>query len=375
MMWKPQKIYSNFLLDQPTVLFGEHSIFGLTSFPGAKILVIHGSSLKQNTREQLQKTFSKKALSFALRSWKSEPDWDELKPTVALLESFAPDVILAVGGGAVLDGAKLCRLLYEYPGFEGGGIRLSQLTFKTKLIAIPTTIGSGAEASSAAVLINHVAHRKEMVVSHDLRPDVVVLDPSLVSETPYRQLVTSGLDAVAHVLEGYVSKIDNVLADILAERALNILFTQLSCPELSEINFQRLQYAGYLGGVIQNHCLVGAAHGIAHQISDFGYTHGEAVSLLLPAVIRQNQKDERTRIRYQTLFACCGIGDSANMIAFLEQLNRRSGLAARRDSLKQLLAEQLENCEFVANVGRDPGGSGNPVKVDDGYLKELLGEI
>lgn len=374
-MWKPQKIYADFLLDQPVILFGERSVFGLTSFPGAKVAVIYGNSFGMDGKQQIQKVFSKRAVHFIPRSWKSEPDLDSLGPVVRALEAFAPDVILAVGGGAVLDGAKLCRVLYEFPSFRYGETRLDQLTFKTKLIAVPTTIGSGAEASSAAVFIDHTQHRKEMVVSHGLRPDVVILDPFFVSAAPYQLLAVSGMDAAAHILEGYVSKVNNALTDILAEQALRILIEGLSQTNITTVNFLRLQYAGYLGGIIQNHCLVGAAHGIAHQVPDFGYSHAEAVALLLPAVIRQNQKDEQTFSRYQMLSSATGLGGITDVIAFLEQLHERIGLSVRKDKLRQLLLQQVGRDEFVSNVNRDSGGSGNPVPVDENYLKQLLGDF
>lgn len=374
-MWKPQKLYADFLLNQPSILFGEQSVLGLTSFPGAKIAVIHGNSFDLKRKEQIQKAFSKRAVCFIPRSWRSEPDIESLGPVVGLLEIFAPDVIMAVGGGAVLDGAKLCRVLYEFPGFQYGETRLNQLTFKTKFIAIPTTIGSGAEASSAAVFIDHTQHRKEMLVSHDLRPDVVVLDPFFVKAAPYQLLAVSGMDAAAHILEGYVSKVNNALSDFLAEYALRILFEELDRTDITTANFLRLQYAGYLGGIIQNHCLVGAAHGIAHQVSDFGYSHAEAVALLLPAVIRQNQKDEQTFSRYQKLSSGTGLGGITSVLAFLEQLNERAGLSDHKNNLRHLLLQQVKRDEFVSNVSRDPGGSGNPIAVDGNYLKQLLGDF
>ena len=112
----------------------------------------------------MKRVFKKQALFFNKRSWNGEPDLESLSQTIESLELQQPDVIIAIGGGSVIDGAKICRLYYEYPSFEVGKTKLNQLEFSTRFVVIPTTIGSGAEVSSAAVYINRQEHRKEMIV-------------------------------------------------------------------------------------------------------------------------------------------------------------------------------------------------------------------
>ena len=371
-MWEPQGIYSRFLLDQPAVLCGENAVNGLVSFPGCKFAVIHGNSMDGRAEGELLNVFKKKTVRFILRSWDFEPSLDEMQGTVRELEEFCPDVIIAVGGGAVIDGAKLCRLFYECPSFEVGRTRINQLNFKTRFIAVPTTVGSGAEASSSAVYIDKKLHSKRMVVCHALRPGVVVMDPEYIHGCTDELLVTSGMDAMAHVIEGYVSNVSNPLIDYIAEGALKILYEELS-KDLSGMDLLKLQYAGYQGGIIQNHCIVGSAHAVAHQLSEYGYSHREAVSLLLPCSIEQNCKKDDVRERYDALCRKAGMNDSSELAAFIRKLLKRVKFEQKSEELKELLYGKLKCNDFLDNVIKDPGGKGNPVKIDFDYLMGMAG--
>ena len=371
-MWKPQNIYSDYLLYQPTVLFGRNSVSGLASYPCARVAVICGSSLHGEDKELLQRTFRKKSLHFVRRSWAGEPDLEGLKGTVNNLERIKPDTVVAIGGGSVIDGAKLCRLYYEFPFFKVNETRLLQLAFKTRFIAIPTTVGSGAEVSSAAVFIDRERGRKEMAVSHDLQPSVVVLDPGYVENAPEAVIAASMLDAVGHIAEGYVSVRRNGLTDIYAEKGLEILVREFSESPREKRDYQRIQFAGYLGGLVQNHCIVGAAHAVAHQLTAYGFSHGEAVALLLPGVIRLNSRCTETEGRYKRLCAASGVGGIQELTAFIEGQSAASGLLGRRDELKGILSGLVAESRFISNVADDRGGKGNPVPITEEYIKELV---
>lgn len=374
-MWKPQRLYSEYILNQPVLFTGEGALNGLAAVPCATITVVHGSSLKSETKDKLKTIFRKKTVYFVERSWKGEPDLDSLSEVIGKLEEQAPDMIIAIGGGSVIDGAKLCRLYYEYPSFDMGVSRIGQLSFSTRFIAVPTTIGSGAEVSSAAVYINATDHRKEMVVCHDFLPEAVVLEPSMVSEAPIETIVSSGVDAMAHIIEGYVSTMNNGIADVMAETGLKILAEELGKGNLSHMDFSRLQYAGYLGGVVQNHCIVGAAHGIAHQLTVDGFSHGDAVALLLPAVIKANRMDSGVAVRYERFFYNASIPSVDMFLSGLVKIIDAAGIGKRRKELKEILSQKLKDESFINNVKEDQGAKGNPVEINKDYLEIVLGEI
>lgn len=371
-MWKPQGVYADFMLYQPTIFFGENALFGLSTFPGARVAVICSNSLSVNIREALLKVFKKKAVFFVDRSWNGEPDIESMKGSISELEKIQPDVIIAIGGGSVIDGTKLCRLFFEFPYFKPGETKIAQLSFKTKFIAVPTTVGSGAEASSAAVYINKDKGCKEMIVSHELQPSVVVLNPEYVKDAPERVIVLSALDAMAHIIEGYISIKKNELTDMEAEKALAVLVNEL--PKEKK-DYQRIQYAGYIGGIVQNHCLVGAAHGLAHQLSEYGYSHGEAVALLLSSVIQVNRLDTTTERRLNQLCKNAGIKSIDTLVEFIQKEIQNMNLTNRKADLYQLLNKRMEDDSFMSNVLNDMGGRGNPVPITKEYIGKILGDI
>ena len=130
-MWRPQGIYSEYILNQPSILFNDKAVYGLSTFPCARVAVITGKSINDKLKSMLCETFKKKSLQFFTRSWEGEPYIEGLAGCIAELEKFRPDLIIAVGGGGIIDGAKLCRLFYEFPYFKIGETRLSQLYFKS----------------------------------------------------------------------------------------------------------------------------------------------------------------------------------------------------------------------------------------------------
>lgn len=370
-MWQPQSFYNQYVLRTPVILTGEGAVRGLYNYPSAKVAVIHGSNFSDN--EMFEDTFSKKKICFFKRSWQGEPDFEGLQGTIRELEEFQPDTIIAVGGGSVIDGSKLCRLLYEFPYFDIRESRISGNLFKTRFIAIPTTIGSGAEVSSAAVFVNHDNYSKDMIVMHELQPEVVVYDKRYVENMSAFLLFTSALDAAAHMIEGYVSTIDNSFIDIMAEKGMAILHEELVklFTNRCDVNYEQLQYAGYLGGVVQNHCIVGAAHAVAHQLTDRGYSHGEAVALLLPAVIMLNAENDSVKVKYDRVAHVAGFSSLEDLVYFIRRACEVSGIDKRKMPLKKLLIELSRDEEFCANIRNDKGGKGNPIEITDEYIVKL----
>lgn len=371
-MWTPQGLYAKFLLRQPTLFFGEGAVFGLSDLPARRVAAIHGHSLTDADAGEIQKAFRGKQVRFLRRSWEGEPDLEAIRPTVAELEAFRPDVILAVGGGSVIDGAKLCRLFYEHPSFLPGVGRAEGLSFGTRFLALPTLAGSGAEASSAAVYIDRERRCKGMLVCHGFQPEVVVLDPARIRRLPQSRQLPLLMDAMAHMLEGYVSVVENALADILAEEGLRILREELSRP-WEAADALRLQYAAYLGGVVQNHRLVGAAHAAAHQLT--AIAHSRAVAMLLPATVRTNSADPAVRERYERLSERAGLGGLDGLLSFLEELTERAELVDARAALWEQLRARGADDALFRRAAEDRGGRGSPRPLDEAYWKEWLENI
>lgn len=372
-MWNPQGIYTNFILKQPTIFHGENAVLGLFNFPGSRIAVLYGSGMTGDAGHLLEKVFKNRNLNFIKKSWNGEPSEDELKETVHELEKFRPDTIIAFGGGSVIDGAKLCRVCLEFPYISWENNRLSQMTFKTRFIAIPTTFGSGAEASSAAVYYSKREKTKKMLVCHALLPEVVVYDSDYVKNTSDSILYFSLADALAHMTEGYVSNKKNQLAEEMAAWGISIIRQELRHEE-NQIDYMRLQYAGYLGGIVQNHCLVGAAHAFAHQLAAHGVSHGKAVAYMLPMTIQMNMKDKEVAKAYNELAGKSGFHDAEELLCFIKDIAGHLDLEdinLMRSALKNGLSDE----HFMENIKSDPGGKGNPIPITDDYISEFIGDI
>jgi alcohol dehydrogenase class IV len=368
-MWEPQGFYTTFLLDQPTLLVGEDAVRGLFNYPVGKVAVIYGSGFKEENKPIFLSSLKGFTIRFIRKSWGGEPTLEGLQGTLRELEEFRPDTLIAVGGGSVIDGTKLCRLLYEFPFIDTQSPKFSFLEWKTKFIAVPTTIGSGAEASSAAVLQNQSQKRKEMVVAHALRPSIVMFIPSFIAQSNPALIASSALDAISHIVEGYVSNISNPMAELWAEQGLNIFRQELlqTTPD-----YMRLQYAGYLGGIVQNHCLVGAAHAFAHQLAGEGYGHSEAIALLLPHVIRQNMQQAEVKSRYENLFLHSGFQGIGDALDFIGTLRMQAKPRHTEADLRALLQAKAHDETFLFHVMEDQGGKGNPVGITPEYILQFI---
>lgn len=375
-MWNPQGIYSQYVLKTPLFLIGRESIRELYNYPCARIAVIHGTSISDEGL--FKETFQKKDIRFFRRSWAGEPDVDNLSATLHEIEKFKPDTLIAIGGGSTIDGVKLCRIFLEAPYYRPGVARIDNGLFTTKFIAIPTTVGSGAEVSSAAVYIDKESGSKQMAVMHELLPDVVVYDDRYVMNTPTKLLCESVMDALAHIVEGYVSRIENRMAEVMAECGLSILKTELDkllSDKYEGVDFDRLQYVGQIGGIVQNHCIVGAAHAVAHQLAPFGFSHGEAVALLLPEVIKLNIEDESTRDKYEKIAKHSGFRNVDEVIDFINSICHLGNIDRRKGELAELLMEKITDRAFVNSIKNDRGGKGNPIEITDEYIDRLIRSI
>ncbi len=231
-----------------------------------------------------------------------EPDEATIRRGVALLERVQPDVLIAVGGGSVLDAGKAMRLFYEHPEKT-----LDELTMpfldprkrvadyptdrhRLQLVAIPTTSGTGSEVSPAAVLT--VGKKKETLVDYSLVPDLAIIDPMLTSSMPARLTADTGIDALTHSLEALVSIFASPFTDALCAQAARLIFDALpraySDPDDLAARTD-MSNAATLAGLAFSNAFVGTNHALAHATgAKFGIAHGRANGIFLPHVLRYN---------------------------------------------------------------------------------------
>ncbi|MFZ2172926.1 MAG: bifunctional acetaldehyde-CoA/alcohol dehydrogenase [Rhodococcus sp. (in: high G+C Gram-positive bacteria)] len=231
-----------------------------------------------------------------------EPDETIIARGVALLERSRPDVLIAVGGGSVIDAAKAIRLFYEHPEQNLEDLILPFLDPRKRvahyprdvhtlqLVAVPTTSGTGSEVSPAAVLT--VDGRKETLVDYCLVPDVAIVDPLLTVSMPPSLTSDTGIDALTHALEAVASIFASPYTDAFCAQSARLIFEAL--PKVhddpSDLAARTdMSNAATLAGLAFSNAFVGTNHALAHAVgARFGIAHGRANGLFLPHVLRYN---------------------------------------------------------------------------------------
>ena len=234
----------------------------------------------------------------------TDPSFDTIKKGVEMLNNFKPDVIIALGGGSPIDAAKGMWLFYEQPDADIEGMKLKFMDIrkrtykfpkignKSKLVAIPTTSGTGSEVTSFAVISDKKKNMKYPLADYELTPNVAIVDPNLVMSLPKKSTADTGLDVLTHALEAYVSNMASDYTDGLAEKAVELVFKYL--PQAyrdgtNRIAREKMHNASTIAGMAFTNAFLGVNHSIAHKLGgEFGIPHGRANAIILPYVIKYN---------------------------------------------------------------------------------------
>ena len=220
------------------------------------------------------------------------------------MNNFSPDVIIALGGGSAIDAAKGMWLFYENPEADINGLKLKFMDIrkrtykyptlgkKTKLVAIPTTSGTGSEVTSFAVITDRKLNMKYPLADYELTPSVAIVDVDLVKSLPKIQTADTGMDVLTHAIEAYVSNMASDYTDGLAEKAIEIVFDYLEEAYNNENNLlarEKMHNASTIAGMAFTNAFLGINHSLAHKIgAEFHISHGRTNAILLPYVIKYN---------------------------------------------------------------------------------------
>jgi len=238
------------------------------------------------------------SLNFTTKVWDKvvpEPPTSSLKPCAEAMEEFGTDLIVAVGGGSVIDTAKVAWVLYERPDVDFrliDPLKPLGLRRKALLAAIPTTSGTGSEATSAAVITDETFKppRKFAVTHPELVPDIAVIDPRFVVGMPKKLTLGTALDALAHAADCYLTHTSFELTDALAVKAIKIILRWLprvlEHPDDVEARL-RMHLAATLAGLAFSNGGIGLTHSLGHALGKvFGVHHGYAVGVFIPYIIK-----------------------------------------------------------------------------------------
>ena len=234
----------------------------------------------------------------------SDPSFDTIKKGVESMERFKPDVIIALGGGSPIDAAKGMWLFYEHPDADPEGLKLKfmdirkrtykfpKLGTKCKMVAIPTTSGTGSEVTSFAVITDKKLNKKYPLADYELTPDVAIVDPDLVMSLPKTVTADTGMDVLTHSIEAYVSNMASDYTDGLSEKATELVLKYLEKAydngDDKEAR-EKMHNASTIAGMAFTNAFLGINHSLAHKLgAEFHMAHGRINAILLPYVIRYN---------------------------------------------------------------------------------------
>lgn len=309
-----------------------------------------------------------------------DPTLKTINAGVKILNNFQPDVIIGFGGGSPMDASKIMWLLYEHPDvtFDSLALRFMDIrkricTFpemghKAMMVAVPTTSGTGSEVTPFSVVTDDITGMKYPIADYELTPDMAIIDAELVASMPPALTAASGIDALTHVLETFVSTMATDYTNGLALEATRILFKYL--PIVFEKGGkdkkarEKVHNASSMAGMAFGNAFLGVCHSMAHKLGAYYHvTHGVANAMLISEVIRFNATDNPVKqaafpqyeyptalSRYARIADYLELGGNTkhekveNLIQSIEQLKKRLNIP------ESIQAYGIPEDEFLAKI-------------------------
>lgn len=298
--------------------------------------------------DRIKATLTETGVSFAVFDGvEPDPDFEQVQAGETLLRKEDCVAVIAVGGGSVMDAAKLIALLHNNPGDLAfyDGIQKAKRP-GLPLFVIPTTAGTGSETSPASVITDSKTQRKVAVADGKLVPHYVALDAGMMKSMPPHITASSGMDALTHAVESYLSKASTASTEAMASAAVRLTFTYLARAWRDGNDMQAreaMAMASFYAGVAFGRTSVGYAHGIAHQLGRVcGTPHGEANAMVLPEVLSAYGDCVHERLAVLTRAAGLGEAEDApdklagKLIDGIEALRRELEMPLAPEGLKEV---------------------------------------
>ena len=280
----------------PQIVYGADSVSFVSSLEMKRAAIVTDKNLlRTDIPGRVRRSLPEGAQSMVVGDVSEEPPLSEMTAHLERIKEFNPDWFVAVGGGSAMDTAKILFSLYERPYltvYEITPLVALGLRKKSRLLAIPTTSGTGSECTWAAVLTVEGEKRKHELASPEIMPDYAVLDPSFVTSLPPEQTRNTASDAIAHAVEAYGSTWRNPFSDAMAEKALELVLDNvigvMEDPKSPELRNQ-VHIGASMAGLAFSNSQIGLVHALGHALgAQFKTPHGKAVALFLPHVVEFN---------------------------------------------------------------------------------------
>jgi alcohol dehydrogenase class IV len=283
----------------PTIVFGNDALDYLRSVKGARALIVTDEQIQRlgfvdEVAKHLKET-GKQIRVF--NGVESEPSLENVSLGAMVANDFQPDLIIALGGGSCIDAAKALWILYERPDLRLEGVSaLTELDLrkKARLVAIPTTSGTGSDATWVAVITDKAERVKlDYITSRELVPDVSILDPRFCAKMPKVMVAQTGLDALTQGIEAYVTTWRTDFSDALAMRVIQLAFKYLERSYKDQNDSEareKMHNTGSMSGLAFSNSHLGIAHSMGHALgATYHMAHGLSVAIANLYVIQFSQ--------------------------------------------------------------------------------------
>ncbi len=368
---------------------GKGSIDALKDIVGSKVfVVVGGGSMKRfGFLDKVINNLKETGMELMLfEGVESDPSVTTVRRGAKEMEKFQPDWIVALGGGSPIDAAKAMWAFYEYPDakFEDLCIPFNfpLLRTKAKFIAIPSTSGTATEVTAFAVITDYEKGIKYPLADFNITPDIAIVDSDLAETMPPKLVAHTGMDALTHAIEAYVSLFSCDYTDPLALHAIKMTCEYLDPSYHGDMEArERMHNAQCLAGMAFSNALLGIVHSMAHKTgaaySGGHIVHGCANAMYLPKVISYNAVDERANKRYCEIAQFIGLEPSVDaLINHINEMNKSFGIPSSIKDYEGGIvgeAEFLEKLSLVADLAvGDACTISNPRPITNDVMEKLL---
>ena len=373
---------------------GKGALDALKDLKGKKaFVVVGGGSMKRfGFLDKVEANLKAAGMEVALfEGVEPDPSVETVMKGAKAMQEFQPDWIVAIGGGSPIDAAKAMWAFYEYPDttFEQLCIPFNFPTLRTKakFCAIPSTSGTATEVTAFSVITDYHKGIKYPLADFNITPDVAIVDPDLAETMPKKLTAHTGMDAMTHAIEAYVSTLHCDYTDPLALHAIKMISEDLVASYNGDMDARdRMHNAQCLAGMAFSNALLGIVHSMAHK-TGAAYTgghivHGCANAMYLPKVIKYNAKEPEAAKRYAQIAKFLGLAGTTDMertdalIAHIKGLNAKLDIpACIKDYEGGIIDEKefLEKLPAVAELAVGDACTGsNPRSIDPKTMEKLL---
>lgn len=323
------------------IYHGKDALEALKSFTGKRAMVcVGGGSMKRfGFLDKVVSYLKEAGMEVELiEGIEPDPSVDTVMKGAEAMLKFAPDWIVAIGGGSPIDAAKAMWIKYEYPEITFEEMckvfGIPPLRKKARFCAISSTSGTATEVTAFSVITDYQKGIKYPLADFEITPDVAIVDPALAETMPKKLVAHTGMDAMTHAIEAYVSTCNCAFTDPLALHAIKMIQHDLVDSYNGDMEKRDAMHnAQCLAGMAFSNALLGIVHSMAHKtgaaFADYGahIIHGAANAMYLPKVIAYNAKDETAAKRYAEIADFMELGGETTeekvqrLIAALREMN------------------------------------------------------